>query len=83
MPTLASFNGIKINLYADEHPPPHFHARYAEHVAQIGIQELNVTEGSLPLPQLRLVREWATTRVAQLLGAWAALEAGKMPEAIS
>lgn len=82
MPTLASFNGIKIQLYADEHPPPHFHARYAEFIAQIALDDLQVIEGSLPVPQLRQVREWASTRTSQLLVAWTTLETGQLPEAI-
>ena len=83
MPTLATFNGIKINMYADEHPPPHFHARHAGFVAQIALHDLRVMEGSLPVAQLRLVREWAGTRISQLLGAWTALETGILPEAIA
>jgi Domain of unknown function (DUF4160) len=37
MPTVAIIDGIKINLYYDEHPPTHFHAEYAEHVAMIDL----------------------------------------------
>ncbi|MCK6040327.1 DUF4160 domain-containing protein, partial [Klebsiella quasipneumoniae] len=35
MPTLSIFYGIVIQIYWADHPPPHFHARYAEHEAQI------------------------------------------------
>ena len=34
MPVVAIIDGVKIEFYPDEHPPPHFHARYAEFVAQ-------------------------------------------------
>ena len=34
MPTVAIIAGVKIQFYPDEHPPPHFHARIAEFVAQ-------------------------------------------------
>ena len=36
MPVVAIVDGVKIEFYPDEHPPPHFHARFAEFVAQIG-----------------------------------------------
>ena len=36
MPVVAIVDGVKIEFYPDEHPPPHFHARYAEFVAQSG-----------------------------------------------
>ena len=38
MPVVAIVDGVKIEFYPDEHPPPHFHARYAEFVAQIEIR---------------------------------------------
>jgi len=79
MPTVAAFKGVKIEMYGDEHPPPHFHARYAEFVTMVAIGDLEVLEGSLPLPQLRLVRQWASMRTNLLLAAWAALETDHHP----
>jgi hypothetical protein len=35
VPVVAIVDAVKIEFYPDEHPPPHFHARYAEFVAQI------------------------------------------------
>jgi len=35
---VAIVDAVKIEFYPDEHPPPHFHARYAEFVAQIEIR---------------------------------------------
>ena len=40
MPTLSFFYGIAIQMYWDDHPPPHFHARYAEYVATFGIEDV-------------------------------------------
>jgi len=48
MPVVAIVDGVKIEFYPDEHPPPHFHARYAEFVAQIEIRTSRVLRGSLP-----------------------------------
>jgi hypothetical protein len=30
MPTVAWFYGIVIQMYYDDHQPPHFHARYGQ-----------------------------------------------------
>jgi hypothetical protein len=53
MPTVAIVEGVKIQFFAREHPPPHFHAVFAEHRAQIDIRSLHVLRGSLPLSKTR------------------------------
>jgi len=50
MPVVAIVDGVKIEFYPDEHPPPHFHARYAEFVAQIEIRPAGFCEDRC-LPQ--------------------------------
>ena len=42
MPTYFIIDGIKIDLYFDDHAPPHFHAIYAEYEELIEIQTLNL-----------------------------------------
>jgi len=70
MPTVAVVDGIKIQFYWGEHPPPHFHAEYAEHVALIDLRTLEILEGELPKPQYRKVVAWARPRFAELMLAW-------------
>jgi len=48
MPTLSRFFGIVITMNWDDHPPPHFHARYAEHEAVVRLDTLEVEAGDLP-----------------------------------
>ncbi|PWB58631.1 MAG: hypothetical protein C3F17_18280 [Bradyrhizobiaceae bacterium] len=79
MPTVAIINGIRVEFYFDEDPPPHFHARYAEFIAQIEIERLVIVKGSLPNPQLRMVQEWASSRREQLRAAWEACASGSNP----
>jgi hypothetical protein len=55
MPTLSTFYGILIQMFWQDHPPPHFHALYAEHEALIDIQTMDVIAGSLPRRALALV----------------------------
>ena len=35
VPTIITIDGVNITIFADDHNPPHFHARYGEHVAQV------------------------------------------------
>lgn len=46
-------------MYFRDHPPPHFHAQYAGHAAEIAIDTLAVIDGWLPPRALRLTLEWA------------------------
>ena len=48
MPTVAIVDGVKIQFYPDEHVPPHFHAVFAEFVAQIRIDPVEILKGKLP-----------------------------------
>ena len=57
-------------MYRPDHPPPHFHARYGEHVAQIELATLRVLNGSIPTRALRLVREWARAHEDELADNW-------------
>ncbi len=83
MPAVARVDGIKIAFYNDEHPPSHFHAKFAEHEAMIGIDTLTVLKGNLPRPQLRKVLAWAKPRQAVLREAWDACQADRDPGKIS
>jgi hypothetical protein len=70
VPRLSSFYGIVIAMYYKEHGVPHFHARYAGHVASISIDTLEVLGGSLPRRALRLVREWGMLHEEELAANW-------------
>jgi hypothetical protein len=37
MPTIAYFYGIAIQMFYDDHNPPHLHARYGRAKAVIGV----------------------------------------------
>ena len=42
VPTIITINGVKIMIFADDHNPPHFHARFGERVALVRIADLAV-----------------------------------------
>ena len=82
MPTVARVDGVKIQFFAREHPPPHFHAVIAEYRAQIQISTMTVINGRLPPAKLQVVLDWAGQRQAALMDAWDAVLAKKSPEKI-
>ncbi len=48
MPTIKIIDGIKINIYSNEHLPPHFHVIYGNYEALIQIKNLEIEKGKLP-----------------------------------
>ena len=70
MPEICRFLGIVISMYFDEHNPPHFHVRYNDYRAVIGIRNLNLLDGHLPARVRGLVEEWAELHQNELLMMW-------------
>jgi hypothetical protein len=70
VPRISEFYGIVIYMYRPDHPPPHFHAQYGEHIAQIRLDTFEVLNGSLPPRALRLVRDWAALHPVELAENW-------------
>lgn len=60
MPTIKTIDSVKIDMYAREHPPPHFHVKYAEHEELIVIETLETYAGCLPKVQRAKVVQWAS-----------------------
>ena len=70
MPTISIFYGIVIQMFWTEHNPPHFHAKYGEFEALIGINDFSLIEGKLPSKALALVIEWASMHQEELKQNW-------------
>ena len=58
MPVISLFYGIIVEMFYNEHIPPHFHARHGEDRAVIDIASGDVLEGELSRRDLRLVEAW-------------------------
>ena len=82
MPTISTFYGILIQMFWNDHAPPHFHALYAEHEALINIKTLEIIEGNLPRRALSLVLEWAQEHRKELLEDWELCERNQSPKKI-
>ena len=70
MPEICRFYGIIIRMHVNDHPPPHFHAEYAEYEALINIETLAVIAGDLPSRALGLTIEWASLHQNDLRNLW-------------
>jgi hypothetical protein len=70
MPRISEFFGIIIAMYYNDHAPPHFHVKYAEHEAELSIDTLETLQGSLPRRGLALVLEWAVLHRNELRENW-------------
>lgn len=57
-------------MFFDDHPPPHFHAKYGDHQAQIDIATGDVLHGFLPRRALNLVQEWTELHRDELADDW-------------
>jgi hypothetical protein len=83
MPELSRFFGIVIYMYLKDHNPPHFHAKYGKHWAQIQISTMQVMAGALPRPQLAFVVAWGLLNQYALTKAWEAAVKDQSPGKIS
>jgi hypothetical protein len=70
MPEISRFFGIVIQMYWDDHNPPHFHAYYGGNEALIDITRLCLFAGRLSPRAFGLVIEWATLHQQELLDDW-------------
>jgi hypothetical protein len=82
MPTISTFYGILIQMFWNDHPPPHFHVRYANWRARVSIEGLQIISGSLPRTAERLVLEWAQLHQAELMENWILCERRTQPTKI-
>ena len=82
MPTISTFYGILIQMFWNDHAPPHFHARYGEDTGIIDINTLKILEGNLPRRALNLILDWAELHQKELLLDWELCTQKQMPNKI-
>ena len=57
-------------MFYRDHSPPHYHAKYGEYEALLGIDPIVLLEGSLPSRASSLVFEWAAIHQTELRENW-------------
>jgi hypothetical protein len=82
MPTISRFYGIVIQMFWNDHAPPHFHALYGDDEAVIGLEGLTILRGHLPGRAMNLVVEWASQHRAELEEDWELCRSRQMPNRI-
>ncbi|MCL4832811.1 MAG: DUF4160 domain-containing protein [Caldilineaceae bacterium] len=72
MPVIKRFGNCAIKMYADEHPPAHFHVEFSNGVrCSVEISTLAVIAGTVrPLRRLREPLEWAAKNRDLLQRKW-------------
>jgi len=58
------------NDYYDDHPPPHFHARYGSFNAKFEIRSGALIVGDMPARGRAFIEEWRAQHVDELLANW-------------
>jgi hypothetical protein len=83
LPTISMFYGILIQMYWDEHAPPHFHAIYGDFKATVDIRSLSISEGNMPRRAIQLVLDWAELHQLELLDDWELCQIKQHPKPIA
>jgi hypothetical protein len=80
MPTIAVVDGVKIQMFYEDHTPPHFHATIGGEEILIAILTLDVIRGSLPPAKHRRVLTWARQHQGELALNWLRCQGAEPPE---
>ncbi len=81
MPEICRFYGIIIQMFFNDHNPPHFHVVYGDFKAVININD-EIVESFMPKRALKLVFEWMDLHKAELLENWELAQNGELPNKI-
>ena len=61
-------------IYPNDHPPPHFHAKFAEFEALLSVATGEVLEGSLPRSKMNVVMDWYMAHQNEIAYLWREVE---------
>jgi hypothetical protein len=67
---VARVDGIRIEVFAREHPPPHFHIEGGDIDATFSILDCSLIDGRIDRRQRALVEWWYKRSRAVLINAW-------------
>lgn len=77
MPTIAIIDGVRIVIHLEDHLPPHLHAMFAGHEAQISIVTGDILNGSLPPAKAKKVKAWLAAHREQVAYIWKEIKDGR------
>ncbi len=61
MPTIVILGKLKVQVFADDHNPPHFHAVTPDHEALIRISDLQILQGQIARRDYERLLDWASS----------------------
>jgi hypothetical protein len=67
--TVDWLNGLKIQIFSNEHPPPHFRVSYAGETANFAIEDCKKLNGGLNKWE-RNIRAWHAVHKPHLIAVW-------------
>jgi hypothetical protein len=76
---VARAGALQIHVYADEHPPPHFHVKSPDVDAVFTIDNCMYIRGNIDGREQRLVRWWYDRSRSKLVAAWNATRPADCP----
>ena len=77
MGEISRFYGIIIQMFGNDHNPPHFHAVFNEYRAIVEIETGEILKGNLPGKQLKYIQVWLDIHKEELLENFHSLRAEK------
>lgn len=63
-------DGLRIEIYPNEHPPPHFHVRSGSVNASFAIDDCRFLKGSVARQQVAVIQWWHQRARAILVEVW-------------
>jgi hypothetical protein len=63
-------SGLEIQIYSDEHPPPHFHVKSPDVAATFAIEDCRLINGDIDGKSERKIKYWHTHSKPLLVSIW-------------
>jgi Domain of unknown function (DUF4160) len=67
---VARLNGLKIEIYSDEHAPPHFHVKSPNVNASLSIESCHLIAGEIGAQEYKKVKLWHSHSKNLLIQTW-------------
>jgi hypothetical protein len=67
---VARYKGLKIEIYPNEHPPPHFHVKCGDISVSFSIENCELLEGKLDGRRTGLIEWWHKRTKEKLIETW-------------
>lgn len=68
--SIGKLKGLKIEIYSNEHPPPHFHVKSPNVDASFDIKNCEKLNGNINKKDCQLIKYWHKKAKNELIKAW-------------